>query len=475
MGENMKADIGLCGLGVMGKNLVLNLADHGYTVAVYNRTAEKAVEFAASPEAAGRVVACASPREFVDAIKKPAPIILMIKAGKPVDDEIENFLPHLEKGDIVIDCGNSFFKDTLRRTRYLAEKGFAYLGVGVSGGEEGARNGPSIMPGGDPDAYARVRPMFEAISAKVDGQPCCTYIGADAAGHYVKMVHNGIEYADMQLIGEAYFLLRHLCGLGASEMADVFSEWNRGELSSYLIEITADILRRKDDHTDRPLVEMILDKAGQKGTGAWTSENALSLGLAAPTVAEAVFARNLSALKDERVAASAVLPGPTPKPLSGDDKTRMIAAVRGALYAAKICCYAQGFALMNGAAKEYGWKLGFGDLAMIWRGGCIIRAVFLSRIKEAYEHSAGLPNLLLDPYFTDAVAKAQAGWREVAALAIGHGVPVPAFTSALAYYDGYRSADLWANLIQAQRDYFGAHTYERTDRPGTFHTEWMGE
>ncbi len=470
----MSADIGLCGLGVMGANLVLNLADHGYKVAVYNRTVEKAVAFAASPEAAGRIIACATPKEFLGAIKKPAPIIMMIKAGPPVDEQIEHFLPYLNPADILMDCGNSFFEDTRRRCLALEKQGFAYMGVGVSGGEEGARHGPSIMPGGSLAAWHRVQPMLEAIAAQVDGKPCCTYIGPDGAGHYVKMVHNGIEYADMQLIGEAYFLLRHVCGLEYAEMADVFSEWNQGELSSYLIEITADILRRTDPETGNPLVAMILDKAGQKGTGAWTSQSALGLGLAAPTVAEAVFARNLSALKTERVAASSLLPGPKTPAIEKAGKPRLLHAIRDALYAAKICCYAQGFALMDGAAKEYGWQLDLGGLAMIWRGGCIIRAVFLSRIKEAYDRSATLPNLLLDPYFTQAVSSAQLGWREVAGLAIRHGVPAPAFTSALAYYDGYRSANLWANLIQAQRDYFGAHTYERTDREGVFHTEWEG-
>ena len=467
------ADIGLIGLAVMGRNLALNLADHGHTVAVYNRSPEKTKEFVESPEARGKnLVPCYSLEELAAAVKKPAPFILMIKAGAPVDDQIEQMLPLLAKDDIVMDGGNSFFLDTRRRAAELAAKGFRYFGVGISGGEEGARNGPSIMPGGDKTGYQAIEKMLTDISAKVDGQPCCAYIGPDGAGHYVKMTHNGIEYADMQLIAEAYYVLKNLGGLDAKEMQAVFAEWNKGELSSYLIEITADILGRVDPETGKPLVEVIKDAAGQKGTGSWTSQSSLNLGIATPTIAEAVYARCISALKAEREVAEKFLPGPeaAPKP----DKKRLIGIVRDALYAAKICCYAQGFALLKGAAAEYGWKLNYGEISMLWRGGCIIRAAFLARIKEAYDRRGDLPNLLLDPYFTEQVAKAQKGWREVVALAAQAGVPVPAFASALSYYDSYRTGHLPANMIQAQRDYFGAHTYERLDREGWFHTDWIG-
>lgn len=469
----MQADIGLCGLAVMGRNLALNLADHGRTVAVYNRTPEKTREFAASEEARGKkIVPCETLEQFVAAIKKPAPIIFMIKAGSPVDEQIAQLLPLLRKGDILMDGGNSLFTDTRRRATELSALGFNYLGVGISGGEEGARNGPSIMPGGARDAYAVVGPMLTDISAKVDGQPCCAYIGPDGAGHYVKMVHNGIEYADMQLIGEAYFVLRHIAGLDYPALQNVFAEWNKGELSSYLIEITADILGRIDPESGRHLVELILDKAGQKGTGAWTSASALTLGIPTPTIIEAVQARSLSALKDERVAAANILPGPLP---DADRQPQIIEAVRDALYAAKICCYAQGFSLLAAAGKEYGWNLNFGEISMLWRGGCIIRAVFLSRIKEAYDRDPDLANLLLDSYFTEAVAKAQDGWRTIVALAAKTGAPAPAFASALSYYDSYRTPFIWANMIQAQRDYFGAHTYQRTDKPGVYHTDWSAK
>lgn len=467
----MQADIGLCGLAVMGKNLALNLADHGYGVAVFNRTTEKTEEFASSPEAKGKkILPCLTYMEMAAAVKKPAPIIMMIKSGEAVDTQIRQITPYLSRGDILMDCGNSNFQDTRRRCREVAATGLLYMGIGVSGGEEGARHGPSIMPGGDLKAYSVVEQILKAISAKVDGEPCCSYIGHDGAGHYVKTVHNGIEYADMQLIAEAYYLLRHVAGLEYSEMRDVFAEWNRGDLSSYLIEITADILGRVDQETGKPICEVIKDKAGQKGTGAWTSESALQLGIPAPTIAEAVFARCLSALKEQRMNASAVLAGP--KPSRNDDRKKLVAAIRDALYAAKICCYAQGFELLAGAAKEYSWELNLGDISMIWRGGCIIRAVFLSRIRDAFKLNRNLSNLLLDPYFAEAVNKAQAGWREVVALSAKSGVPIPAFSSALSYYDGYRTGFLWANLIQAQRDYFGAHTYERLDREGIFHTEW---
>ena len=466
----MQADIGLCGLGVMGASLALNLADHGHTVAVYNHNPQKTAAFAASPRAAGKkIVPCETLGQLVAAIAKPAPVLLMVPAGEAVDSQIAQLAPLLAKGDIIMDGGNSFFTDTRRRAAEMRERGLNYLGVGVSGGEDGARNGPAIMPGGDRDAYARVEAMLTGISAKVDGRPCCAYIGPDGAGHYVKMVHNGIEYGDMQLISEAYFILKHLAGMNHEEMRDVFAEWNRGELSSYLIEITADILGRVDEETGRPLVEVILDSAGQKGTGAWTSESALKLGVPTPTIVEAVLARSLSALKDERVRAADKLAGPKP---DGARRAELVSAVRGALYAAKICSYAQGFALLKAAGDEYDWDLNFGEISMLWRGGCIIRAVFLSRIRDAYERDPNLANLLLDPYFAEAVDKSQAGWREVTALAMRSGVPVPAFASALSYYDAYRSPVLWANMIQAQRDYFGAHTYKRVDREGTFHTEW---
>ncbi|MCD8140872.1 MAG: NADP-dependent phosphogluconate dehydrogenase [Planctomycetaceae bacterium] len=469
----MHATIGLIGLAVMGRNLALNLADHGHRVAVYNRTVEKTLEFVASPEAEGReLIACRSIEELLGTIAKPAPIILMIKAGDAVDQQIDQLRPLLAKGDILMDGGNSYFADTRRRCLALEADGYRYLGVGISGGEEGARTGPSIMPGGSRDAYSHVETMLTDISAKVDGQPCCAYIGPDGAGHYVKMVHNGIEYADMQLIAEAYYFLRHVAGLEYDELRDVFAEWNRGELSSYLIEITADILGRVDPETGKPMVEVIMDKAGQKGTGAWTGQSALALGVPTPTVAEAVFARSLSALRDERLAAAGVLAGPEPFDLG--DRKRLVAMVRDALYAGKICCYAQGFSLLAEAGREYGWDLDLGGISMLWRGGCIIRAAFLSRIRDAYARRTDLGNLLLDDYFVEAVASGQAGWREVVALAARRGVPVPAFASALSYYDGYRTGYLWANLIQAQRDYFGAHTYQRVDRAGVFHTDWLG-
>lgn len=466
----MRADIGLIGLAVMGKNLALNLADHGYAVAVFNRSVEKTKEFAESEEAKGKnIIPCETLEKFVDAIEKPAPIILMIKAGEPVDDQLGRLAPLLQRGDIIMDGGNSYFVDTRRRCAALQENGLYYMGVGISGGEDGARNGPSIMPGGKEEAYRVVERILTGISAKVDGKPCCAYIGGDGAGHYVKMVHNGIEYADMQLIAEAYYVLKNIAGMDAAEMKEVFAEWNEGELSSYLIEITADILGKIDDETGRPLLEVVLDSAGQKGTGMWTSQSALELGVPAPTILEAVMARNISALKQERVAAQRVLHGPE---RSAVRKETVVEAVREALYAAKICCYAQGFALLAAAGKEYGWGLRFGEISMLWRGGCIIRAEFLERINDAYGRREELPNLLLDPYFAEAVGRAQGGWREVVAMTARGGVPVPAFASALGYYDSYRSGSLWANMIQAQRDYFGAHTYRRVDREGVFHTDW---
>lgn len=424
-------------------------------------------------EAKGKnIVGTYSIEEFVNALEKPRKILLMVKAGAPTDATIEQLKPYLEKGDILIDGGNTYFKDTQRRNKELAELGIHFIGTGVSGGEEGALKGPSIMPGGQKEAHELVRPIFEAIAAKVDGEPCTTYIGPDGAGHYVKMVHNGIEYGDMQLIAEAYFLLKHVLGMEANELHEVFADWNKGELNSYLIEITADIFTKIDEETGKPLVDVILDKAGQKGTGKWTSQNALDLGVPLPIITESVFARFISAMKDERVKASKVLSGPAVKPFEGD-RAHFIEAVRRALYMSKICSYAQGFAQMKAASDEYDWNLRYGDIAMIFRGGCIIRAQFLQKIKEAYDRDPALSNLLLDPYFQDIVERYQDALREIVATAAMRGIPVPGFASALAYYDSYRTAVLPANLIQAQRDYFGAHTYERVDKEGIFHTEWL--
>ncbi|MFC0298952.1 NADP-dependent phosphogluconate dehydrogenase [Geobacillus jurassicus] len=466
-----KQQIGVIGLAVMGKNLALNIESKGYSVAVYNRSREKTDEFL--QEAKGKnIVGTYSIEEFVSALEKPRKILLMVKAGAPTDATIEQLKPHLEKGDILIDGGNTYFKDTQRRNKELAELGIHFIGTGVSGGEEGALKGPSIMPGGQKEAHELVRPIFEAIAAKVDGEPCTTYIGPDGAGHYVKMVHNGIEYGDMQLIAEAYFLLKHVLGMDANELHEVFADWNKGELNSYLIEITADIFTKIDEETGKPLVDVILDKAGQKGTGKWTSQNALDLGVPLPIITESVFARFISAMKDERVKASKVLAGPAVKPFEGD-RAHFIESVRRALYMSKICSYAQGFAQMKAASEEYNWNLRYGDIAMIFRGGCIIRAQFLQKIKEAYDRDPELPNLLLDPYFQDIVERYQDALREIVATAAMRGIPTPGFASALAYYDSYRTAVLPANLIQAQRDYFGAHTYERVDKEGIFHTEWL--
>jgi 6-phosphogluconate dehydrogenase len=466
-----KQQIGVIGLAVMGKNLALNIESKGYSVAVYNRSREKTDEFL--KEAKGKnIVGTYSIEEFVNALEKPRKILLMVKAGAPTDATIEQLKPYLEKGDILIDGGNTYFKDTQRRNKELAELGIHFIGTGVSGGEEGALKGPSIMPGGQKEAHELVRPIFEAIAAKVDGEPCTTYIGPDGAGHYVKMVHNGIEYGDMQLIAEAYFLLKHVLGLNAQELHEVFAEWNKGELNSYLIEITADIFTKIDEETGKPLVDVILDKAGQKGTGKWTSQNALDLGVPLPIITESVFARFISAMKDERVKASKLLSGPAVKPFEGD-RDHFIEAVRRALYMSKICSYAQGFAQMKAASEEYHWNLQYGNIAMIFRGGCIIRAQFLQKIKEAYDRDPQLPNLLLDPYFKEIAENYQEALREIIAIAVMRGIPVPAFSSALAYYDSYRMETLPANLIQAQRDYFGAHTYERVDKEGVFHTEWL--
>ncbi|MBN2699177.1 MAG: decarboxylating NADP(+)-dependent phosphogluconate dehydrogenase [Bacteroidales bacterium] len=469
-----KADIGLIGLAVMGENLVLNMERNGYTVAVYNRTVEKVDKFMNGRGKGKNFIGAKSMEQFIASLERPRKVMMLVKAGKPVDDFIELLLPHLEEGDIIIDGGNSHFPDTIRRTRYVESKGFLYIGTGVSGGEEGALMGPSIMPGGSAKAWPHVKPIFQAIAAKVeDGTPCCDWVGDNGAGHFVKMVHNGIEYGDMQLITEAYNLMKNLLGMNADEMHDVFSEWNEGILDSYLIEITRDILAFRDEDGE-PLVEKILDTAGQKGTGKWTGIEALNLGIPLTLIGEAVFARCLSALKEERVAASKVLSGPVPE-FSGD-RHAFIEDIKQALYASKIVSYAQGYTLMKEAAKEYGWKLNYGGIALMWRGGCIIRSIFLGKIKEAFDKNNDLANLLLDPFFKERVEAAQAGWRRVVATALTNGVPVPAFTTALNYFDGYRSERLPANMLQAQRDYFGAHTYERVDRPRGefFHTNWNG-
>ncbi|QOR65389.1 NADP-dependent phosphogluconate dehydrogenase [Cytobacillus suaedae] len=468
-----KQQIGVVGLAVMGKNLALNIESRGYSVSVYNRSADKTEEML--KESQGKnVVGTYSVEEFVNSLETPRKILLMVKAGKPTDATIEQLKPYLSKGDILIDGGNTLFVDTQRRNKELSEEGFHFIGTGVSGGEEGALKGPSIMPGGQKEAYELVEPILKAISAKVDGDPCCTYIGPDGAGHYVKMVHNGIEYGDMQLICESYFLMKHALGLEAQDLHEIFAEWNKGELDSYLIEITADIFTKMDEETGKPLVDLILDTAGQKGTGKWTSQNALDLGVSLPIITESVFARFISALKEERINASKVLSGPEKVAYTGDKK-EFIEAVRKALYMSKICSYAQGFAQMRAASDEYDWNLQYGDIAMIFRGGCIIRAAFLQKIKEAYDRDANLPNLLLDAYFKEIVESYQGALREVIGHAITRGIPVPAFSSALAYYDSYRTESLPANLLQAQRDYFGAHTYQRIDKEGIFHTEWMSK
>jgi len=471
---DQKADIGLIGLAVMGQNLVLNMSDHGYKVAVYNRTTSKVSTFIEGMAAEREITGTYSVEEFTAAIKLPRKIMIMVKAGLPVDATIEQLLPHLDQGDIIIDGGNSYYPDTIRRAKELEEKGVLFIGTGVSGGEEGARFGPSIMPGGSVEAWPHVKEIFQTIAAKVDGgTPCCDWVGTDGAGHFIKMVHNGIEYGDMQLISEAYHLLRDLLGLSYPEMQAVFSEWNQGVLDSYLIEITADILGYLDEDGS-PLLEKILDSAGQKGTGRWTAINALDLGIPLTLIGEAVLARSLSALKDERTAASQVLSGPQAR-FEGDT-TAMVEDIRQALYASKIISYTQGYMLMRAAAQEYSWDLNYGGIALMWRGGCIIRSAFLGKIKDAYDHNPGLNNLLLDDYFKTEINNAQSAWRRVTAKVVENGIPVPAMSSALAFYDGYRSARLPANLLQAQRDYFGAHTYERVDKPRGefFHTNWTG-
>ena len=468
---SQKPHFGLTGLAVMGQNLARNVARNGFPIAVHNRTASKTEEFLKEHGHEGAFTGSGTIAEFVDALEAPRTILIMVKAGGPVDAVIDELVPLLAPGDTIIDGGNSLYTDTQRRNKYLTDKGLNFLGVGVSGGEEGALNGPSIMPGGQRDAYDRIAPIFQAISAKVDGTPCVAYIGADGAGHYVKMVHNGIEYADMQLIAEAYDLLKNVVGLTNAELAETFTQWNAGDLDSFLIEITRDIFKTKDPLTGGDLVDFVLDKAAQKGTGKWTSQLALDLGIPATAITEAVYARCLSAIKDERVAASKLLSGPTSAP-AVTDKAAMIDAVRDALYCSKLVAYAQGFQQLDAAAEENGWTLNRGEIATIWRGGCIIRARFLDRIKDAYDKNPTLANLMLDPYFKGEIESRQANWRKVVALAVEAGVPIPAFGSSLSYFDGYRRASLPANLIQAQRDFFGAHTYERTDREGTFHSSW---
>jgi 6-phosphogluconate dehydrogenase len=489
---NALSDIGLIGLAVMGQNLALNIADHGFQISVYNRTTEKTDKFVAeNPSTPGGVVGTKTLEEFVASLAKPRKMVILVQAGKATDAVIDGLVPLLEKNDIIIDGGNALWTDTIRREKALKEKGLRFIGSGVSGGEEGARFGPALMPGGDPAAYKELEPIWNAVAAKVDaktgkpltgatpghpvvgGVPCATYIGENGAGHYVKMVHNGIEYGDMQMICEAYALMQGLLGLKAEEMGAIFTGWNTGALDSFLIEITADILKQKDPTNKRKaFVDVVLDTAGQKGTGKWTSTNALDMGVPAPTIAESVFARCISAIKEERVAASKILKGPGKK--YRGSKKALVQAIHDALYCSKICSYAQGFQLMRTAQKEYNWKLNFGEIAQIWRGGCIIRAAFLQKITEAYARNPNLANLLLDPYFNKTVKQAQQNWRKVVSLAAECGVPAPTFSSALSYYDSYRSARLPANLLQAQRDYFGAHTYERLDQPRGkfFHVDW---
>lgn len=463
--------IGVIGLGVMGMNLALNMEDNNYSVSVYDYWTDRTDDFLINKAANKNIIGSKSIEDFVASLEIPRKILLMVKAGDTTDDVIQSLIPHLQPGDILIDGGNTYFEDTNRRAMALKESNIHFIGAGVSGGEEGARNGPSLMMGGAPEAYEQVKPILDAISAKVDGTPCSAYMGMDGAGHYVKMVHNGIEYGDMQLISEAYFIMKHALGMTPEQLHTVFSEWNNGELDSYLIEITADIFTKIDEDTGEPLIDKILDVAGQKGTGKWTSQNALDLGVSLPIVTESVFARFISSLKEERVAASRLLKGPQLQQ-NENDTASLIEAIRKALYMSKICSYAQGFAQMRAASKEYGWEIPYGDVAMIFRGGCIIRARFLQNIKDAFDRNPNLPNLLVDTYFQEIVEDYQQSLRDVLTLAIQQGIPTPAFSSALAYYDSYRTETLPANLVQAQRDYFGAHTYERVDKDGHFHTEW---
>lgn len=475
-GHNMiKQQFGVVGMAVMGKNLALNIESRGYTVALYNRTGSKTTDVVEEhPDK--KFKATYSIEEFVASIEKPRRIMLMVQAGFATDATIQELLPHLDEGDILIDGGNTFFKDTIRRNEELANSGINFIGTGVSGGEEGALKGPSIMPGGQKEAYELVAPILEKIAAKAeDGEACVTYIGPNGAGHYVKMVHNGIEYGDMQLIAESYDLMKNILNLSVDEMADIFKEWNQGELDSYLVEITADILTRKDDEgTGKPIVDMILDAAGNKGTGKWTSQSALDLGVPLPLITESVFARFISAYKEERVKASKVLAKPEAVAYQGDKKA-LIEKIREALYFSKIMSYAQGFAQLRVASEEYDWNLPFGEIAKIWRAGCIIRAQFLQKITDAYDKNPAIENLLLDEYFTEITKKYQQAVRDVVSIAVQAGVPVPTFASAIAYYDSYRSERLPANLIQAQRDYFGAHTYQRVDKEGIYHYSWYNE
>jgi 6-phosphogluconate dehydrogenase len=490
-----ESDIGLVGLAVMGQNLALNVADHGFKISVYNRTTSVTDEFVRNnPNTPGGVVGSKTLKEFVQSIRRPRKIIILVKAGGPTDAVIDSLVPLLEDGDIVIDGGNALWSDTVRREKALTEKRLRFIGSGVSGGEEGARFGPSLMPGGDPSSWAELEPIWKAIAAKVDaetgkpregaapgkpiegGVPCTAYIGPNGAGHFVKMVHNGIEYGDMQLICEAYNILKNGLGLGPKELHETFTKWNEGDLDSFLIEITGKILATKDPVTGKPIVEVIMDRAGQKGTGQWTINAALESGIPVDTMSEAVFARCISAIKDERVAASKQIAGPAQGRFDGD-KAALVQAVRDSLYASKICSYAQGFALMRAVGEDQGWNLKFGEIAMIWRGGCIIRARFLQRIKEAYDKNSGLANLLLDPYFKEILERTQQNWRTIVSKAALAGIPIPAFAASLSYFDSYRSEQLPANLLQAQRDYFGAHTYERLDQPPGkfFHFDWVGD
>lgn len=469
----MSADIGLIGLAVMGQNLALNMNDHGFQVVVFNRTTSKVDDFLNEAAKGSQIQGSHSIEEFVKKLKKPRKVMLMVKAGAPVDEFIEHLLPYLEKGDIVIDGGNSLFEDTNRRVRDLKQKGILFIGTGISGGEEGARHGPSIMPGGNPEAWPAVKPIFQAIAAKADGEPCCDWVGDEGAGHYVKMVHNGIEYGDMQLISEAYLLLKNVLKVDNQKLGQIFAEWNKGDLDSYLIEITSHIFSKKDSD-GKALVDQILDVAGQKGTGKWTVINALELGIPLTLISEAVFARFLSALKEERLEAAEAFRSPGLQ--LKENPEELVEAIRQALYASKIISYAQGFMLMRQAAAQYKWKLNFGGIALMWRGGCIIRSKFLGKIKQAYQKNPEIKNLLLDPFFKGEIEKNQKGWRKAISLAAEIGVPIPCFSTALTFFDGYRTERLGANLIQAQRDYFGAHTYERIDRPRGqfFHTDWSG-
>jgi len=470
-----KADIGLIGLAVMGENLILNMESKGFTVACYNRTTSKVDDFINGRAKGKKILGAHSIPELVGLLQRPRKVMLMVKAGKPVDEFIEQVIPHLEPGDIIIDGGNSHYPDTTRRTQYVESKGLLYIGTGVSGGEEGALTGPSIMPGGSPAAWPAVKPIFQKICAQTDkGEPCCEWVGENGAGHFVKMVHNGIEYGDMQMICETYQMMKQGLGMTNQEMCEVFTEWNKTELDSYLIEITRDILGFKAENGEE-VVDVILDTAGQKGTGKWTAIAALDAGMPLTLIGEAVFARCLSAIKDERVAASKVLPGPKPAPFTGN-KVAFIKNLKLALYASKVVSYAQGYQLMRAAAQENGWNLNYGGIALMWRGGCIIRSAFLGKIKKAFDKDPGMVNLLMDPFFTKVAKKAQTSWRRVVATSVKMGIPMPTISSALAYYDGYRCERLPANLLQAQRDYFGAHTYERVDKPRNqwFHTNWTG-